>query len=314
MIETEPSTVPERETASSCTASRPIAAPLVAFFVLAYAISWAWVIPWAATGQTVGQGDAWPTHLPSLLGPMLAAFAVSWKYAGRDGPRSLLRRMFRWRIGWRWWIAALSPLGFFVVLLAGMAAVGAKLPAPGALAEFSGISKALGVVGVALTIIVVNGFGEETGWRGYALPTLERRFMPLTASLIIAILWAGWHVPPFVLLDSYRGVSVAMVPIFFFGLLCGSVVLTWMYNRTGSVLAVAVWHGLYNVTGATAAATNGTGAIAAAVWTFVVVFALALLAADWRNHRAGRPSLLTAPEQQASHVDAATEAGTVDAR
>lgn len=50
---------------------------LVVFCVLAYGISWAWVIPWAVTGHTVLQGDGRPPHFPSLLGPMLAAFAVT---------------------------------------------------------------------------------------------------------------------------------------------------------------------------------------------------------------------------------------------
>jgi hypothetical protein len=50
---------------------------LIWFYALACALSWAWVIPWAATGHTVYQGSGWPTHLPSLLGPLLAAFAVT---------------------------------------------------------------------------------------------------------------------------------------------------------------------------------------------------------------------------------------------
>jgi uncharacterized protein len=96
--------------------------PVVAFFVLAYAISWVWVIPWAATGHTVYEGEGWPTHFPSLLGPMLAAFAVTAWTAGQVGVRDLLARMVRWRIGWRWWLAVLSPLAFFFGVIGVMAA------------------------------------------------------------------------------------------------------------------------------------------------------------------------------------------------
>jgi uncharacterized protein len=91
---------------------------LVAFFALSYALSWAWVIPLAATGHTVFQGRGWPTHLPSLVGPMLAAFIVTVWTTGRSGVRDLLRRMGRCRIGWRWWLVALSPLAFLGVALA----------------------------------------------------------------------------------------------------------------------------------------------------------------------------------------------------
>jgi uncharacterized protein len=58
---------------------------LVAFFVLAYALSWAWVIPLAVQGQVVDRGDGWPTHYPSLLGPLVAAFLVTAWTAGRGG-------------------------------------------------------------------------------------------------------------------------------------------------------------------------------------------------------------------------------------
>ena len=74
---------------------------VVAFFVVAYVLSWAWVIAWAATGHTVVQGQGWPTHFPSLLGPLVAAFVVTaWRRHAR-GIRDLLTSMARWRIGWR---------------------------------------------------------------------------------------------------------------------------------------------------------------------------------------------------------------------
>ena len=180
---------------------------LVAFFAIAYLVSWAWVIPLAVTGHTVFQGRGWPSHFPSLLGPMVAAFVVTAWTTGRFGVRDLLRRMGRWRIGWRWWLAALSPLGFLGLALGVVAASGGTLPRTGDFAQFSGLPSGLGVVGVALLIVVVNGFGEETGWRGYALPQLQKRFSPLTSTLILAGCWAGWHIPQFFALHSYKGFS-----------------------------------------------------------------------------------------------------------
>jgi membrane protease YdiL (CAAX protease family) len=268
------------------------ARPVIAFFVLAYAISWTWMIPWAVSGHTVLQGRGWPTHLPSLLGPMVAAFIVSSVTAGREGVRGLLAGMGRWRIGWRWWAVVLSPVAVFVLVLVVMVAVGADLPRRSDFARFSGVPAGLGIVGVGLVVAIVGGFGEETGWRGFALPQLQRRFGPIAASGIIAVLWAGWHVPLFFLLQSYGDFSIAMLPVFLLGLTCASVLWTWIYNRTGSILAVAVWHGLYNMTGATRAATGGSGVIAAAMWTFVVVSALVLLVLERRARRAGRPSIL----------------------
>jgi membrane protease YdiL (CAAX protease family) len=200
------------------------------FLVLAYGISWAWVVPLAVTGHTVLQGDGWPTHVPSLAGPMLAAFIVTGWTAGLAGVGDLVARMGRWRIGWRWWLAVLGPLAFFFAVLATMAAAGADVPARGDFGRFSGLPSSLGIVGVAIVVTLVNGFGEETGWRGYALPQLQHRFGPIAASLVIAAAWAAWHIPQFFVLDSYKTFSVAMLPIFVFGLTCGAIVWMWVYS------------------------------------------------------------------------------------
>ena len=83
-----------------------------------------------------------------------------------------------------------------------------------------------------------------------------------------------------------------MLPVFVLGLAAASVVLAWLYNRTRSVLSCAIWHGSYNIAGATAAATVGSGVISAVIWTFVVFQAGVLLTLHWRAARAGRRSLL----------------------
>jgi hypothetical protein len=76
-----------------------------------------------------------------------------------------------------------------------------------------------------------------------------------------------------------------------FGLACGSIVLTWLYNGTGqSILACAVWHGLFNITTATAAAS---GTIAAVTSTFVIIQAFVLLGFELRARKRGETSVLS---------------------
>ena len=263
----------------------------VLYVVLAYALSWAWVIPLAATGSTVEQGRGWPTHAPSWLGPLLAAVVCA-GLTSRSALRDLGTSMLRWRIGWRWWLAAVSPLLALVVVLGVLRLLGADLPAAATFGQFSGVPAAWGVLGVAAVIVLVNALGEETGWRGYLQPALQQRLSPLSATGVVAVVWACWHAPQFFLIRSYKDFPPAMLPVFFFGLAGGSVVLAWLYNHTRSVLACAVWHGLYNVAGATAAASAGSGVIAAAIWTFVVLVAGVLLVVEWRAVRTGRGSVL----------------------
>jgi membrane protease YdiL (CAAX protease family) len=261
------------------------------FVVLAYALSWAWAIPLVAAGDVIEKGRGWPTHAPALLGPLLAAVLCT-ALTGRGALRELGRAMMRWRIGARWWLVAVSPAVALAVVVGVLTAVGADLPAWADFGEFSGLPAGWGVLGVALAIVLVNGFGEETGWRGYLQPVLQGRFGPVTATGIVAAVWAGWHLPQFFLVRTYRDFAPVMLPVFVVGLAAGAVVLAWLYNHTGSILACAVWHGLYNVTSATTAGSSGSGVISPAVWTFVVGWAVVLLVLERRATRAGRPSVL----------------------
>jgi uncharacterized protein len=207
---------------------------------------------------------------------------------GRPGVRDLLARVARWRVPLRWWLAAVSPATFLGLALIAMAAAGKALPSAADFGQYSG-TPAISLVGVLL-LIVFGALGEETGWRGYALPQLQRRFSPLTSSLILAVLWFGWHLPQFFVIATYRNSSPVQYVGFFLGLTCGAVILTWLYNRSGgSILLVAVWHGLYNFVSGTQAAT---GLLAAVVTTLVMTQAVVLIVLELRARRRGRPSIL----------------------
>jgi CAAX protease family protein len=153
-----------------------------------------------------------------------------------------------------------------------------------------------------LLLIFAGALGEETGWRGYALPQLQRRFSPLASSLILAGLWFGWHLPQFLVIATYRDFAPAGYVGMFLGLACGAVVLTWLYNRSGgSILLVAVWHGLYNVVSGTQAAT---GLLAAVVSTVIMIQGVVLIVLEVRARRRGRPSVLgrREPSSAAQHL------------
>jgi len=203
----------------------------LAFFVaLAYAVSWEWAFPFVAAGDVIEKGVGWPTNSPALLGPALAAFMVTAAVCGRTGVRDLLARMARWRMPLRWWAATLSPLAFLAVALAVAAATG-KIPGGSGFGRYSGFP-AIGVVPVAVVTILIT-FGEETGWRGFALPLLQRRYGALAAALLVTPVWALWHLPYFFTVSTYRGFAPVGYVGFVFGLACGSIVLTWLYNGTG---------------------------------------------------------------------------------
>lgn len=264
--------------------------PVVWFFLLTYALSWGWLLPIAVSGGVVVAGRGWPTHFPALLGPLFAACAVTIWHDGRRGLVDLVRRMSRLRARARWWLFAVSPLVILVMVLIIDAATGRPLPAYGGFAVFSGLPSRWGVLGVAAGVLLVNGFGEETGWRGYALPALQRHRSPLVATIIVSGFWAVWHGPMFVVVNTFRSFNLPILSGWIIGLMSGAIVLTWLYNRSGGcILLVAVWHATYNLISGTAAAQ---GLLAAASTTLVIALALTLVVLEIRAIRAGRRSVL----------------------
>jgi CAAX protease family protein len=256
---------------------------VVLYFVLAWLLSWADWIPMALGGRVVEVGGS-ETHMPGLLGPMLAAIIMTVATTGRAGLRELGARMVRWRIGWRGWALALSPLPMFLVAALVAVAAGEDWPAVADLGRFNGFPE-IGPLGVWALLILVGGFGEETGWRGYALEHLEKRFGALAGTLVLAVGWALWHVPSFFVIDTYIKLGAAGMPGFLLGMMSGAIVLTWIYHRCRrSILAVAVWHGTFNLTSGTLAAR---GTIAAIVSTGVMVWAVVLVILELRARRRG---------------------------
>lgn len=239
-----------------------------------------------------------PLYLLGLLGPLVGALVTTAVVDGREGLRELLARMSRVRIGLRWWAVALgTPIAVAAITYVVLVAYSVFLLAPVALPTSVAFGKFVGFpitnwIALCAMLILVNGFGEETGWRGFLLPAMQRRWSPLTASLIVAAIWALWHAPAFLVNTNYRAMSIAMLPMFFVGLVCGSLFLTWLYNRgRQSIALVAVWHGVFNLLSGTVAAR---GSLAATETAAVMAIAIVLLVRELRavqRERHGRPAI-----------------------
>ena len=87
------------------------------------------------------------------------------------------------------------------------------------------------------------GFGEEVGWRGFALPCLQNKSSALNASIILTLFWALWHLPLFFYRPGYTTMEWTGILGWIFSLLTGSILLTWLYNSSrASILICAVFH------------------------------------------------------------------------
>jgi uncharacterized protein len=257
---------------------------LVLFVVLAYAVSWADWIPLLVRGARVVPGGS-ITHFPGLLGPAVAAFVIVGLSEGSAGVRRLLRRLVLVaKPSLRFLVYSLSPLGFLVVALIAAQMADRRIPPLNEFALYSGLP-ALSLPVVLLLVFLFNGFGEETGWRGFALERLQMRFGPVKGTLVLGLIWAGWHTPAFWFVEGYRTMNAAtLFGGFGLGICAGAVVLARVLNRTsGSVLAAALWHATYNLSSAT---TASRGLLGAVTTTCVMVWAGLLLVQEWRRPRA----------------------------
>jgi uncharacterized protein len=204
---------------------------------LAYAITWALFITVAA---------AVPARTPAgyalvLLGafsPAIAALSLTAWEKGRAGVRALLARI----------LIADVPVRYYVFAVSYMAAV--KLTAAllhrfllGAWPRFG--SESLAMIPLAIAVSTPFQAGEEIGWRGYALPRLSARFGLARASLLLGVIWAGWHLPQFYIADAdtYRQSFL----VWSAQVVAMSVTFAWLYARTGgSLLLVMLLHSAIN--------------------------------------------------------------------
>jgi membrane protease YdiL (CAAX protease family) len=255
--------------------------PVPTFVALAYLLSWAWWLPLVLAGATVRVGMGWPTHLPGLAGPAVSALIVTTLAEGRPGLRALGRRTVRWRVG-GWWLGVLAILGVGAFALL---SIGEAVTAD-ALTGYPGVARAWSPLATLAFVFLVNGVGEELGWRGFAVERLLKRRSLVVTALLVALAWAPWHLPLFFLNAAFQAFGVAEIAGWAIGLTAGSVVLAWLYRGSGgSVLLVAAWHTAFNLASATLASS---GAVAAASSIVVMVAAGAIVVVEVRARRRRR--------------------------
>lgn len=203
--------------------------PVASFVALAYGFSWTW---WGIGGLLFGGRSAAFTalQLAGSFGPAVAAAVL----AATVGPglRSWARGLLRIRVPLSWYAAAIGipllvPLVATTVWVARGGALDLSL-LPGRVTRYL-----FGFVFVAL----VGGGNEEPGWRGFMLPELQETYGALVSAVAVGLAWAMWHAPLFVVSPMYADRQPVVYAAF---VVVASVVFTWLYNGSGSVVPIAV--------------------------------------------------------------------------
>ena len=264
---------------------------ILKFALVAYAWTWVTTLPlllsnrgivdWQIPGEWEGLG---------ALGPLVAALVM----LRSEGPEAR-RRFWRSLTGWRGlpragvWLALVTPFAFLAVALAFQVARGGL---PGWAELSTGrLGTLRGVVDLFVIGSLVQGFGEETGWRGYLQPRLRTRLAPFAFTLALFPIWLFWHMPFFL---SRVEFGLPQFAGFALGILSAGFFLTLIVELSGSVLLAVAFHALLNATRGTALAVSTTAFLSYGL--AVTVGAVAVAVILWRRGREpGVPAPLGVP-------------------
>ncbi len=258
--------------------------PLLAFFLLAYAGTWLVISPLVL--DSLGWIDI-PDALgiiffilSSLTGPLFAAFYVTEKLEGKEGRKSLWQRMFHMRAGLVWYLVAL--FAFLLIWLAAYSLLYGGAPLAVLIANPALMVTAF--LPNVLAGILIPSLGEEPGWRGFALPRLQKDFGPVLGTLILGTLHGIWHLPalftPLLGPFSWDGFLTFVLTA-----AAGTFIYTWVFNNTrGSVWIAMLLHASSNAASNLVGSLipkdvelNGWQRVLDAGWLNVIAFGLAAI-------------------------------------
>ncbi len=223
--------------------------PLISFFLITFLITWGiaglfFLFPEQVVTLTRKQADAYhPLFRIAASAPTLSAFLVILCVRGKQGLLAFWARYLDFAIRLRWYVFIFGGIvGFGVVLRYLENSWGVEAPG----LSFSWYS----FIPFAIYFLFADPgpLGEEGGWRGFALPLLQRRFSPFWASVILGTVWGIWHLPAFYI--STLNQSNFSFPLFLILNITLVMFMTYAYNATrGNIPLMIVIHWTYNLTG-----------------------------------------------------------------
>lgn len=172
-----------------------------------------------------------PLFIVAVYAPAIAALYLVIRHHGVRGLGAFFKRFTLWRL----------PLGYWVLLILGIPALfylGAAIK--GSLGEPFPFTPWHAVLPAMLSALLL-GPVEELGWRGVALPLMQRRLAPFWASVVLGAIWGLWHAPAF-LLSGVPHSAWSFAP-FFLGAIMISLMITAIFNASsGSLLFPVIFH------------------------------------------------------------------------
>lgn len=217
------------------------------FFLLTIVLSWLIWIPLTLSHLNIGplkisESLSSIIRLLGVMMPMVSALLLTVISEGRLGVMSLLSRLKIWRVGWRWWIAVVVVYPILLISAGVLYTLLSNQP-PISLLPITAMLLLANVIFLAIATL-----GEEIGWRGLALPALLQRYSPIKASAILGVVWATWHIPFWVLIDTLSLYGVGYFVLNYIFIVPTTFYITWFFiNSRESLLLPVVFHLVFNI-------------------------------------------------------------------
>lgn len=210
---------------------------LIPFTLITFLITWGILGFYLFFNETASRllGQISGTHplfFLSVWSPAIAAVVVILRQSGVSGLKRFLGRLLFWRItpGWLLFVLIGIPAVFFLGAVIKQGSLQADI-----------LSQGMAPILVMMVAMLFMGPVEELGWRGLALPVLQRHMAPVWAGLLIGAVWGLWHLPAFYLSGTVQS-QWGFAP-FFIGNICLSVIVTPLFNASrGSILWPMLYH------------------------------------------------------------------------
>ena len=188
-----------------------------------------------------------------VAAPDIAVFIVASIAYGRKGLLELKNRFRFWQQGMNWQYALIiwgtCILVFSLMNLASAGLNQLLLSENNFIWDINFFSINFWSSLIIAMFLDAGGLFEENGWRGFALPLLQKRFRPLQASILLGFFWSMWHIPVKInLLFDYGIINfLSMFLILTCKFILISIIMTYFFNKVGQTTIIAiVMHGLSN--------------------------------------------------------------------
>lgn len=211
--------------------------PILYFFFFTFIFSWGCWIPLIFIKKEITI-----IRMIGTFSPIIFAIIITKVIEGNYGIKQLLKPFLIWKFNIVWYIFCI-----FSTALICFTAIGVSVSFKITDFYFNDLSKIYILIPIFLYVLLTSVIGEETGWRGFAQKRLQIYVSPITASIIIGIIWGFWHLPLFFIPNNFHH----FIPFWLFLIqeVALSIVIAWIYNNTKkSLLSVHIFHTASNIT------------------------------------------------------------------